>query len=303
MTFERMEGDLGQVEECESKVQAKLKWWSSRQNHHQTTPKDNKKTFQNKNRQQQNSAKGHHDKKAAGGFKRKHEDENRHQSDQPSFKKPAKSDNQPKGEVFKAPVAPPPGFQPPGGKKVIKPPPGFNSESSKVVRPPPGFSASESNASGDNKPGSDEEKSRRVFLSNLDFSVTEEEVRNAFEEAGLASASIESVSLVKNYAGKSKGFGYLALADVGAAEKALGMDRKVHIKKRPLFVSPYGATKGAGAVASNEAGEKKSALKFSTGVEKNKLFVRNIGFEATQEELEELFKRHSAQWEEFDGSR
>jgi len=307
MTFERMEGDLGQVEECESKVQAKLKWWSSRQqNHHQTSPKDNKKTFQNKNRQQQNFAKGHHDKKAAGGFKRKHEDENRHQSDQPSFKKPAKSDNQPKGEVFKAPVAPPPGFQPPGGKKVVKPPPGFNSESSKVVKPPPGFNSesskvvrpppgfsAESNASGDNKPGSDEEKSRRVFLSNLDFSVTEEEVRNAFEEAGLASASIESVSLVKNYAGKSKGFGYLALTDVGAAEKALGMDRKVHIKKRPLFVSPYGATKGAGAVASNEGGEKKSALKFSTGVEKNKLFVRNIGFEATQEELEELFKSHS----------
>ena len=29
------------------------------------------------------------------------------------------------------------------------------------------------------------------------------------------------------------------------------------------------------------------------GVEKNKLFVRNIGFEATQEELEELFKSHS----------
>ena len=73
------------------------------------------------------------------------------------------------------------------------------------------------------------------------------------------------MSLVKNYAGKSKGFGYLALTDVGAAEKALGMDRKVHIKKRPLFVSPYGATKGAGAVASNE-GEKKSALKFSTGI-------------------------------------
>ena len=92
------------------------------------------------------------------------------------------------------------------------------------------------------------------------------QVRNAFEEAGLASASIESVSLVKNYAGKSKGFGYLALADVAAAEKALGMDRKVHIKKRPLFVSPYGATKGAGAGASNEGGEKKSALKFSTGI-------------------------------------
>ena len=143
-----------------------------------------------KNRQQ-NFAKGHHDKKAAGGFKRKHEDESRHQSDQSSFKKPAKSENQPKGEVFKAPVAPPPGFQPPGGKRVVKPPPGFNSESSKVVkpppgfnsetskvvRPPPGFSAAESNASGDNKPGSDEEKSRRVFLSNLDFSVTEEEVK------------------------------------------------------------------------------------------------------------------------------
>ena len=29
------------------------------------------------------------------------------------------------------------------------------------------------------------------------------------------------------------------------------------------------------------------------GVEKNKLFVRNIGFESTQEELEELFKSHS----------
>ena len=125
----------------------------------------------------------------------KHEDENRHQSDQPSFKKPANFDNQPKGEVFKAPVAPPPGFQPPGGKKVVKPPPGFNSESSKVVKPPPGFNSesskvvrpppgfsAESNASGDNKPGSDEEKSRRVFLSNLDFSVTEEEVK--FQSSG-----------------------------------------------------------------------------------------------------------------------
>lgn len=49
---------------------------------------------------------------------------------------------------------------------------------------------------------------KTVFISNLDYTVTEEEVINLLSSCG----KIEEFRLVHNYSGQSKGYGYLVFA-------------------------------------------------------------------------------------------
>jgi len=84
-----------------------------------------------------------------------------------------------------------------------------------------------------------------IYVGNLSFQVTEEEVRKAFEAHG----EVGSVKIVKdNYSGQSKGFGFVEMSqqDQGtAAMKALdgqpfqGRNLKVN-EARPKTDKPRG---------------------------------------------------------------
>ncbi|KCV70846.1 hypothetical protein H696_03203 [Fonticula alba] len=104
----------------------------------------------------------------------------------------------------------------------------------KVDKPPPAEGATEgTNLSEPKKRTRAEDTSSSVFLSNLSFKATEEDIRAFFETF----ATVTSVRIVKNPRGISKGFAYVDLGDEMDVSRALARDRSTLID-RPLFISP-----------------------------------------------------------------
>ncbi|CAL8071274.1 unnamed protein product [Calicophoron daubneyi] len=136
---------------------------------------------------------------------------------------------------------------------------------------------------------------RTVFVSNLSYSVTEEQLRETFKSCGI----LTSVRLVYDYAGRSKGFAYVEFQDPASARLALEMDRKPVVTAdksgesnttesnttnfpRPMFVSPCDPSRTQSTGFHYTAGRP----------EPEKLFVRNLDRHVTREALEEIFSKH-----------
>ncbi len=73
-----------------------------------------------------------------------------------------------------------------------------------------------------------------IYVGNLSRDVTEEELREAFEEFG----QVESVAVIKDrYTGTPRGFGFVEMPNTGEAEAAIeGLNDK-ELKGRPLKVN------------------------------------------------------------------
>ena len=265
LQFEREESSLEQFEECERKIKARMIGVISKRNEERSkkdiyNKKDNKKFLSagGKNTQERND----------NSRKRTHQIENEQKSkvSEPVFKKPNLSihvGQSSAGDVEKTI----------SGSVRVPPPPGF-----KQVLPPPGYNATSSN-NIDKSQGSivkGKESDTTVFVSNLDFSTTEQQIRNCFATSG----TIEEVRLVKNYAGKSKGFAYVTFSFATEAKHALGRDKEL-LCGRPVYVSEHNPDKKASGVGHQ--------FKFSTGIEKNKLYVKNLPQTTTKVDLENLF--------------
>ncbi|KAG8040203.1 hypothetical protein G9C98_000773, partial [Cotesia typhae] len=101
-----------------------------------------------------------------------------------------------------------------------------------------------------------------VFVSNLDYESTEQDIRDALVSVG----TITKLKLVKDFRGRNKGFAYVQLSDTKAVSDALKLDR-TPVKGRPMFISrcdPDKTTRG-------------TAFKYQCALEKNKLFVKAYG--------------------------
>jgi RNA recognition motif-containing protein len=58
----------------------------------------------------------------------------------------------------------------------------------------------------------------KLYVGNLAFGTSEDELQKAFSEYG----QVESVAIIKDkYSGESRGFGFVEMADSGAAAKAI----------------------------------------------------------------------------------
>uniref|UniRef100_A0AC34GFK0 RRM domain-containing protein n=1 Tax=Panagrolaimus sp. ES5 TaxID=591445 RepID=A0AC34GFK0_9BILA len=113
---------------------------------------------------------------------------------------------------------------------------------------------------------------KTVFISNLDFAVSEQEISSFF------SGNIE-IRLVKRPGTNiSKGYGYVDFDTVEAAQASLKLDRTPY-KGRPVFVSENNP---------HEKGEH-TEFKYSTNIERNKLFVKNLPFKCNNDQLKEEF--------------
>lgn len=172
-------------------------------------------------------------------------------------------------------IKPPPGFKgdmkpPPGFKADIKPPPGFNDQ----IAPPPGFEEPSPAVSAE-KTNKMDKIARTVFLSNLDFSVDEKRLHEIMSSSG----EVLEVRLVKNYAGKSKGFAYVEFDSRASAQEALARDNEL-LEGRPIFISEF------------NPGKDGHQFKYNTGLEKNKLFVKGFGTNITKESLATIFGEH-----------
>lgn len=175
-------------------------------------------------------------------------------------------------------VAPPPGFT--GSKKVIAPPPGFKRPASNSIAPPPGFKEPDAKKQKleefDGMTPEAQQQQRTVFVSNLDFAITEDDLRSCLESSG----TILDVRLVRKPTGESKGFAFVEYEQYSDALDALKRDNEL-IKGRPMYLSVCDPERKAGPV-----------FKYETGLEKNKLFISSLAPDVTRAELTELFGKY-----------
>ena len=74
----------------------------------------------------------------------------------------------------------------------------------------------------------------KLYVGNLPYSTTEEELRNLFSEAG----TVASVALIKDRdTGQSKGFAFVEMSNQVEAEKAISMFNGRNMGQRELKVS------------------------------------------------------------------
>jgi nucleolar protein 4 len=170
----------------------------------------------------------------------------------------------------------------------------------------------ENNKSGQSKEekliyGTKEEKKGRVFLKNLPFSVTEEKLKSLFSKYG----EINEINLPKKETGELKGFGFINFITKIDAMKAINNmngkkfdGRKISLtlalskndyKNQPKEVKE--STKES--FGSNRNNEKRREFKKKRNTEEKKevvndpkrtLFIRNLGFNTTEDTLKEFFE-------------
>ncbi|NXI54337.1 SART3 protein, partial [Chloroceryle aenea] len=119
-----------------------------------------------------------------------------------------------------------------------------------------------------------------VFVSNLSYNMTEPEVKlkELFESCG----EVAQIRPVFSNKGTFRGYCYVEFKEEKAALQALGLDRKV-VEGRPMFVSP--------CIDKNKNPDFK-VFRYSTTLEKHKLFISGLPFSCTKEELEDVCKAH-----------
>lgn len=76
----------------------------------------------------------------------------------------------------------------------------------------------------------------RIYVSNLAESVTRDDLRTLFSKVGRVSGALV---ITDRLTGKSKGFGFVEMADVDDAINASGYFDGVELEGRKIHVDPY----------------------------------------------------------------
>ena len=75
---------------------------------------------------------------------------------------------------------------------------------------------------------------KRLYIGNLSYSTTDDSLKAAFEQVGaVASAKV----MVDKMTGRSRGFGFVEMAEDSDAEKAIGMWNGKELDGRALVVN------------------------------------------------------------------
>ncbi|KAL3317829.1 Squamous cell carcinoma antigen recognized by T-cells 3 [Cichlidogyrus casuarinus] len=132
-----------------------------------------------------------------------------------------------------------------------------------------------------------------AFVSNLDFSITENQLEHRFQKIG----PLNSIRMVRDYKGRSKGFAYVEFQKEEDCKTALqSLDRVpveefdthlpssakvLALHQRPMFVSECNP---------NKARDGSKSFKFAAaGVERNKLFVKGLDKKVSESQVEAYF--------------
>lgn len=176
--FERDEGTLEQMELCEAKTKEKLNKVAEERQKTQQIAVQSESSMQNKK-----------------ANKRKSNDTGKWKNLGASPSKIIKTDVQPKPKIREV-------------RLNIDSKADNNQEDSRVkVAPPPGFEETK-NKDMDVESQQKVDDNITAFVSNLDYTATEEEVRDALKPAG----SITLFRMIKDYRGCSKGYCYVQLS-------------------------------------------------------------------------------------------
>ena len=228
--FEREEGTLDSYEVAEKEITIRMSKVGAGADQH-VVNKQQQQQQQQPNRYREINNKKSKDKSrdhtsGSQSMDRKRKQTPREKTnEEPVFKKPfvptaavSPSTSNSTATVKEEKVAPPPGFK--SKPEDIAPPPGFKSEPENIA-PPPGYKPPEPDSSSVGN-------ERKVFVSNLDYKLSEEDLKAVLSSSG----EIEEFNLVKTFDGKSKGFAYVKFKTYSAAQNALARDREP-IGERP----------------------------------------------------------------------
>jgi len=127
------------------------------------------------------------------------------------------------------------------------------------------------------------EEGSTLFVKNLNFSTTDEEVRNHFQCCGkIQSATVATKKDMKTGESLSMGFGFVTYYLKSSAEKAIKTLQQSKLSDHCLELK---RSTRASTNKTNNTKEKKDLGKPST-----KLLVRNIPFQANKDEITQIFK-------------
>jgi cold-inducible RNA-binding protein len=76
--------------------------------------------------------------------------------------------------------------------------------------------------------------SKKLYVGNLPFSVTQDTLKALFASYGEVT---EATLVIDKYSGRSRGFGFVTLTDDAAADKAIAEMNGKDVEGRPLKVS------------------------------------------------------------------
>lgn len=75
---------------------------------------------------------------------------------------------------------------------------------------------------------------KKLYVGNLDYGVTDDQLAELFGQAG----TVESATVITDrHSGRSKGFGFVEMADDKAAEKAIEMYNEKEFQGRKMIVN------------------------------------------------------------------
>lgn len=105
---------------------------------------------------------------------------------------------------------------------------------------------------------------RKLYVGNLSFKATEENLRELFSQAG----EIESVRIITDTrSGQPRGFGFVEMASNEAAQQAIAMFNGKNFMERPLIVNEarpqqkrerdFGSSRGRGGFRQGGGGRKR----------------------------------------------
>ena len=73
-----------------------------------------------------------------------------------------------------------------------------------------------------------------IYVGNLDYKVTEDDLENVFSKFG----SVSSASVITDkYSGRSKGFGFITMDDDDEAKKAIEELNETQLESRNIVVN------------------------------------------------------------------
>lgn len=74
----------------------------------------------------------------------------------------------------------------------------------------------------------------KIYVGNLDYGVTSDQLKQHFSQAGTV---VDVVVIIDKYSGRSKGFGFVTMADAEQTKKAIEMLNGKDFQGRALVVN------------------------------------------------------------------
>lgn len=146
-------------------------------------------------------------------------------------------------------------------------------------------------------------RSKTVFIKNLNFTTKEEEVEAIFRNANLK-GKVLSVKIVRRSDNQqSKGYGFVEMETAEAATHAIKKlqnfmiddhSLKLSLAQKGQSLDEFEADKKKSKLLKKRAAETELAQIENEEAQSNKLMVKNLAFEATADDVKELFKQFAS---------